>query len=333
MKTFSAPSPRSGTSGRVAALLATLVLCGGFHPASAQTFPDRPIRFIAPSPPGGGTDSLTRMLANTLGDTARWQLVVENKPGAGGNLGLDIAAKSAPDGYTIAMGESANLAINPYLYRKLPLDPVKDVAPVALIGTVPLVLVVASDRPFDSVASLVAAARARPLVFASSGNGTVGHLVGETWRHAAGIDLLHVPYKGAGPVMTDLIGGQVDLHFASLPAALPLIRSGKLRGLAVTSKERLVSLPSVPTLAEAGFPGFVYHVFYGVVAPAGTDGALIVRLNAEIAKALGTPELQAGLAARGVGIRPGSPQDFAAFLDDERAKWRKAVAESGARVD
>jgi hypothetical protein len=199
----------------VSLLLAILALAAPPAGAEAQTWPDKPIRFIVPSPPGGGTDSLTRLLANKLGETLKWQMVVDNRPGAGGNLGLDIAAKAAPDGYTLVMGESSNLAINPYLYKKLPFDPAKDVAPVALVGTVPLVLVVSANAPFDSLKALVDAAKKKQLTFASSGNGTVGHLVGEMWKRAVGSDMLHVPYKGAGPVMIDLVGGQVDLHFAS----------------------------------------------------------------------------------------------------------------------
>jgi tripartite-type tricarboxylate transporter receptor subunit TctC len=312
------------------AVLAVAALPTG---AQAQAWPDKPIRFIVPSPPGGGTDSLTRLLANKLGETLKWQMVVDNRPGAGGNLGLDIAAKAAPDGYTLVMGESSNLAINPYLYKKLPSDPAKDVAPVALLGTVPLVLVVSASSPFDSVTALVEAAKKKQLSFASSGNGTVGHLVGETWKRAVAADMLHVPYKGAGPVMIDLVGGQVDLHFASLPAALPLIESGKLRALATTSAERLPSLPNVPTLIEAGYPGFDYYVFYGVLVPAGAAPAIVGKLNTEIDRAIASPDLRKAFAERGVDVRPGTAAQFAAFLASERAKWERVVKDSGATVD
>ena len=317
----------------MSALLAVLALGCGSPAVQAQPYPDKPIRFIVPSPPGGGTDSLARLLANRLGERLHWHMVVDNRPGAGGNLGLDIAAKAAPDGYTIVMGESSNLAINPYLYRKLPFDPAKDVVPVALVGTVPLVLVVASSQPFDSLVSLIAASKKKQLTFASSGNGTVGHLVGEMWRRALGADLVHVPYKGAGPVMADLVGGQVDLHFASLPAALPLIESGKLRALATTTAERLPSLPNVPTLIESGFPGFDYYVFYGVLVPAGTPDAIVSRLNTEIDRAIEAPDMRKSLGERGVDVRAGTPQQFDAFLAKERAKWSVAVKESGATVD
>ena len=317
----------------ISTLLAILALAGWSAPAQAQAWPDKPIRFIVPSPPGGGTDALTRLLANKLGETVKWQMVVDNRPGAGGTLGLDIAAKAAPDGYTIVMGESSNLAINPYLYKKLPFDPAKDVVPVALVGTVPLVLVVPSTAAVDSLASLIAAAKQKQLTFASSGNGTVGHLVGETWRRAVGADMMHVPYKGAGAVLIDLVGGQVDLHFASLPAALPLIESGKLRALATTSAQRLPSLPNVPTLIESGFPGFDYYVFYGVLVPAGTPKAIVARLNAEIGPALVAPDMRKSLAERGVDAGAGPPGQFDAFLADERAKWQRAVRDSGATVD
>jgi tripartite-type tricarboxylate transporter receptor subunit TctC len=317
----------------VSLLLAAVALAGLPTAARAQTWPDKPVRFIVPSPPGGGTDSLTRLLANKLGETLKWQMVVDNRPGAGGNLGLDIAAKAAPDGYTLVMGESSNLAINPFLYKKLPFDPTKDVAPVALVGTVPLVLVVSANAPFDSLKALVDASKKKQLTFASSGNGTVGHLVGEMWKRAVGSDMVHVPYKGAGPVMIDLVGGQVDLHFASLPAALPLIESGKLRALATTSAERLASLPKVPTLVEAGYPGFDYYVFYGVLTPAGTPDAIITRLNSEIDHAIEAPDMRKSLAERGVDVRAGTPLQFDAFLKSERAKWEHAVKDSGATVD
>ncbi len=303
-------------------------------PCAAQAdYPNRPIRLVVPSPPGGGTDTLARLVATKLGERLQWQIVADNRPGAGGNLGMDAAAKAAPDGYMIAMGESANLAINPALYAKMPFDPAKDLVPLVLVGTVPLVLVVAPGRGLETTAAIVAAARTKPLSFASSGNGTVGHMVGEMWKRAAGIDLLHVPYKGAGPVMTDLMGGQVDLHFASFPAAASLIKSGKLLPLAVTTAQRTPLLPEVPTLAELGFKDFDYRVFYGVVAPAGTPAPIVARLNAEINRVLQSPETRTSLVASGVEARGGTPEQFAAFLDAQRQQWARVVKESGAKVD
>jgi tripartite-type tricarboxylate transporter receptor subunit TctC len=312
--------------------MAILALAACAAAASAQTYPDHPVRMIVPSPPGGGTDGISRLLSTALTEGEGWTIVVENKPGAGGNIGMEAAAKSAPDGYTIVMGEAANLAINPYLYKSIPFDPAKDVVPVALAGTVPLVLVMSSASPIDSVSALVNEAKRRKLSFASSGNGTVGHLVGESFKRAAGIDYVHVPYKGAGPVMTDLLGGQVDLHFASLPAALPLVKSGKLRALAVASDERVLQLPDVPTLAESGYPGFQYQVFYGVMAPAGTPPDRIARLN-KIDRALESAALRDKLANIGVTVRPGPPEAFGKFLADERRKFSQVVKASGATVD
>jgi tripartite-type tricarboxylate transporter receptor subunit TctC len=330
MHTFTSEMQRGGRQAAYVLGVALAMCCTQVH---AQAWPEKAIRLVVPSPPGGGTDTLSRLLASKLGEMQKWQIVVDNRAGAGGNVGLDLVAKSAPDGYTIVMGESSNLTINPYLYKALPFDPAKDVAAVALVGTVPLVLVVAASSPYDSLASLVEAARKKELVFASSGNGTVGHLVGETWQRAIGVKMLHVPYKGAGPVMTDLLGGQVDLHFASLPAALPLVKAGKLRALAVTASKRLPQLPEVPTLAESGLPNFEYQVIYGVVAPAGTPAPIVVRLNAEINRALATSELRASLAERGVDYRPTTPEEFGTFLENERSKWSRAVKDSGATVD
>ena len=302
-------------------------------PCWADAYPNRPIRFLVPSPPGGGTDALARLVATRLTESLQWQIVVDNRPGAGGNLGMDALAKSLPDGYTLAMGESANLAINPWLYAKMPFDPTRDLAPVILVGTVPLVLVVAPSRSLDSTTALVAAAKAKSMSFASSGNGTVGHMVGEMWKRAAGIELLHVPYKGAGPVMTDLIGGQVDLHFASYPAAAAFIKSGKLLPLAVTTAQRTALLPEVPTLAELGYRDFDYRVFYGVVAPAGTAAAVIERLSGEIHRVLQAADARATLAASGVEPAGGTPAQFDAFLQAQRALWARVVKTSGAKVD
>jgi tripartite-type tricarboxylate transporter receptor subunit TctC len=300
---------------------------------TAQTYPSKPIRFIVPSPPGGGTDTLTRLVANRLGADGQWQFFVDNRPGAGGNLGMDAAAKAAPDGYTIVMGESANLLINPALYAKMPFDPAKDLAPIALVGTVPLVLVVAPDKGIDSAGALVAAAKTKKLAFASSGSGTVGHLTAESWKQAAGIDLLHVPYKGAGPAVTDVMGGQVDLHFGSLPAVVSHVKGGRLRALAVTTPKRIAQLPDVPTLGEAGYKDFDARVVYGVLAPAGTPREVVAKLNQDINRALKSADLQASLDKAGLEASPGTADEFGAFLAKERPKWARAVKQSGARVD
>lgn len=304
--------------------------------ARAQAFPGRTIRLVVPSPPGGGTDTLARVVGTKLGDTLQWQIVADNRPGAGGNIGMDAAAKATPDGYTIVMGESANLTINSYLYANMTFDPAKDLAPIVLVGTVPLVLVVSPARGFKSVADLTAAARnakEKPLTFASGGNGTVGHLAGELWKRRANVNLVHVPYRGGALAITDLMSGQVDLNFASLPAAVGLVESGKLQALAVTSPKRLAQLPDVPTMEEAGLAGFTAHVVYGLLAPAGTAMEIVERYNAEINKVLAMPDVIAVLAKNGVDRRGGTSSEFASFLNEERAKWQRVVAEAGIKVE
>jgi tripartite-type tricarboxylate transporter receptor subunit TctC len=301
--------------------------------ARAQTFPAKPVHLVSPSPPGGGTDAVSRLLAQKLGESAKWTVVVDTMPGAGNNIGLRFGAKATPDGYTLVMGETSNLAVNQFLYKNLGFDPAKDLAPVALIGSGPLVLVVRSASPYADLASVLAASRKQQLTFASSGNGTVGHLVAESVRTSSGGDMLHVPYKGAGPAMTDLLGGQVDIYYASLTAALPMIKSGKLRALAVTSGKRLSELAAVPTLIESGFPGFEYNVFYGVVAPAGTPQPVVELLNKQINTALDGSETRTNLSERGIFPQPGTPEDFARFLEAERKKWGPIVKASGASAD
>lgn len=315
------------------ATIALQMLAGAITPVHAQDYPTRLIKLIVPSPPGGGTDTLARLVGAKLTETLKWQIVADNRPGAGGNVGMDAAAKAPADGYTIAMGESSNLTINPYLYATIPFDAAKDLVPVVLVGTVPLVLVTSPSSQFDSIAAVIAAAKARPLFFASGGNGTVGHLTGEMWMRRANVTLQHVPYRGGAQAVADVMGGQVELNFASIPAAASLIEAGKLRALAVTSPKRTAELPAVPTFDEAGFPGFTAQVLYGIVAPAGTPPAIVEKLNVEINRVLQAPDFKASAAKSGVEIRGGASAEFAAFLKDERDKWSRAVAASGARVD
>lgn len=301
--------------------------------AAAAWVPERPIHLVSPSPPGGGTDAVSRLLAAKLGEQAGWQVVVDTKPGAGNNIGLEFGAKSPPDGYTAVLGETSNLTVNQFLYKKLNFDPVKDLAPVALVGTGVSVLVVNAASPIDSLASLLATAKKKQLAYASSGNGTVGHLVAESLRVTAGANVLHIPYKGGGPAMTDLLGGQVDFYISSLVSALPLIKDRKLRALAVTSGARDASLPDVPTFIESGFKGFEYYTLYGVVVPAKTPDNIVRTMNAEINKVLDAPDVRAGLAARGVYVRTGTPESFNAFLNSERKKWAEVVKASGATAE
>jgi tripartite-type tricarboxylate transporter receptor subunit TctC len=299
----------------------------------ADTFPSKPIRMIAPAPPGGGTDAMARLVATRLTEAAKWTVFVENLPGAGNNIGLRAAAKAAPDGYTLAMGETNNLTVNQYLFKNLTYSPAQDLAPVALIGSMPLVLVVRSDSRFNSLASIVEAGRKGDLFYASSGYGTVGHLVSESLRTTAKLGLKHVPYKGAGPAMTDLLGGQVDLYFASLTVALSHIAAGKLKALAVTSEKRHPALPEVASLGEQGFPALSSTVFLGVVAPAGTPEATLNSLNKEINDAMNTGAAREALAKTGMVPQLVTRAQFAAFLTAERAKWEAVVKATGATVD
>jgi tripartite-type tricarboxylate transporter receptor subunit TctC len=302
---------------------------------SAQDYPSKPIRLIIPFTPGGGTDFLSRVVAAKLSETLKWTVVVENKPGAGGNIGLDAAAKSAPDGYTIVMGQLDNLGIGPWLHASLPYDPIKSFTPIVLVADSPLVLVVAAQSSYMTVADVVAAAKANPgkLTLASAGNGTTGHLTGELFRTAAGIKIQHVPYKGSAPALADVLGGQVDMSMPSAPSALPLVKSGKLRAVAVTSAKRAAALPNVPTIAESGYKDVDVSVWYGLLAPAGTPQAIVTRLNAEINKALKASDVGDKIAEQGGNALGGTPEEFASLLKKDYAKWEPIVKASGAKVE
>jgi len=303
--------------------------------ASAQTYPTKPIRVFVPFPAGGGTDIIARDVTNRLSTTLGWSFVIENKPGSGGNLGIDAAAKASADGYTLALGQSSNLAINPTLYGKMPYDSVKDLTPISLVASAPLVIVVAADSPFKSLAEVVAAAKAKPasLNFASPGSGTVAHLTSELLQKTAGIKFTHVPYKGAAQAVTDLIGGQVQLYASSVPTLIGHIRNGKVRPLAVTSAERADDLPQVPTVAESGYKGFESVTWFGFVGPAGIPPATIARLNTEINKALQSDELKKRLSDQGATLLGGSPEKFGALIKSDIARWAPIIKESGAKVD
>ena len=316
-------------------VFAALALAAFAAAAPAQDYPAKPIRLIVPFPPGGGTDIAARTVANKLSETLRWTFVVENKPGAGGNLGVEQAVKSPPDGYTLVIGQTSNLAINPALYAKLPYDPLKDLSPIALIVSAPVVLVVAANSPYKSLGDLLAAARRDPgaVTFASPGNGTVSHLAGELLQRASGVKFTHVPYKGAAQAMTDLLGGQVQSFMSSVPSALAQIKGGRLRAIAVTSAKRAAEMPEVPAIAESGYAGFDATTWYGLLAPAGTPAAVIKRLNAEVNRVLGMPDVSGRLAAEGGEVLGGSPEGFASLLKADHAKWGRIVKESGAKVD
>jgi len=312
-----------------------LLLASALPAAAQDAYPTKPIRLVVPFPPAGGTDVLSRSLAQAITASSKWIIVVDNKPGAGGNIGLDATAKAPPDGYTIAMGQTANLAVNPALYASMPFDPLKDFAPIALISSQPLILVVNANSPYKTLKDLVDAAKQSPgkINMASSSNGTIGHIGGELFQRRAGIKMTHVPYKGAGAAVTDLMGGNVDCFFGNSQAVGGQVTGGRLRALAVTSPQRLASFPTVPTVAELGYPGFEAATWSGLVAPAGTPPAIVARLNAEANKALGSSELKAKLAEEGSTPLGGTPQQFADFIRKEHAKWGAAVREAGIKLD
>ncbi|WP_427913334.1 Bug family tripartite tricarboxylate transporter substrate binding protein [Ramlibacter sp. MMS24-I3-19] len=298
-------------------------------------YPARPIRFVVPFPPGGGTDTTSRLIAEKFGSLLGWTVVVDNKAGAGGNIGLDFVAKSAPDGYTIGMGQASNLAINPSLYAKMPFDPLKDLTPIVSIAEQPVVLVVRADSPLKTFADFVQAAKANPgkVGLAQAGTGTVGHLAGELLHQRAGLRLLQVPYKGAGPAMTDLLGGQVDSYFGSAPSVMGQLAAGKVRALAVSSARRISALPNVPTIAEQGHAGFDATTWLGLVGPAGMPADAVERLNAETVKILARADVKDKLAQEGSEATPGTPQQFAAQIRAEHAKWGTLIREAHIRVE
>jgi tripartite-type tricarboxylate transporter receptor subunit TctC len=312
-----------------------IALAVAIVPAFADDYPAKPIRLIVPFPPAGGTDTLSRGIAQAISVDTKWTIVIENKPGAGGNVGLDAAAHAPKDGYTIAMGQTANLAVNPALYSNMTFDPLKDFAPIALISSQPLILVVDAKSPYKSLKDLVDAAKKDPgkVNMASPGNGTIGHIGGELFQRRAGITMTHVPYKGAGPAVTDLMGGSVDCYFGNSQAVSGLVASGRLRPLAVTALKRLSSFPNVPTVAESGYAGFEAATWSGLVAPAGTPPAIIERINAAANKALASAAMQKQLADEGSTGIGGTAKQFADFIKSENVKWGAAVRDAHIKLD
>jgi tripartite-type tricarboxylate transporter receptor subunit TctC len=303
--------------------------------ALAQSYPTRSIRLVVPFPPGGTTDILAREVGERLSVSLGQPVVVDNRAGAAGNIGADLVAKSAPDGYTLLMGTVGTHAINASLYTKMPYDHVKDFAPVILVAGVPNVLEVTPSLPVNSVADLIKLAKDKPgqINFASSGSGTSIHLSGELFKTMAGVDMTHIPYKGSAPALTDLIGGQVQVMFDNLTSSLPQIKAGKLRAIAVTSAQRAQALPNVPTIAESGLPGFEASSWFGILAPAGTPPAVIARINADVDQWLKTADAKEKLLAQGAVAAGGTPEQFAAHIRAETEKWAKVVKVSGAKVD
>ena len=303
--------------------------------AGAQEYPTKPIRLVITYPPGGNTDLVGRALALKLGEFMGQQVVVDNRGGAGGVLGSMITAQSAPDGYTIMLGTSAGMVINPLLSRKLSYDPVKDFAPVSMVVIVPQLLVINPQLPVKNVRELIAFAKAKPgyLNAGSSGVGTPNHFGTELLKWLAGVDIVHVPYKGGAPALTDLLGGQIQMAFSSVPAVLPHIKAGRLVALGVGSAKRSPALPNIPTIAEAGVPGYEYTTWYGVFAPAKTPRTLIARLNAEIVKAMETPDIKDRFTALGGDPDPGTPEELRAYMANESAKWAKIIKAANIRVE
>ena len=326
--------------GLTLAAAAALTLLTPQASHAQDAWPSKPVRIVVPFAPGGTTDLLARAMAPELGKAFGQSFIVENKPGAGGNVGAELVAKSAPDGYTLLMGTVGTHGINKALYGKLPFDPQKDFAPVTLVAGVPNVMVMNTDRAkalnIQSVADFVAYAKANPgkLNMASSGNGTSIHLAGELFKSRTGVFMAHIPYRGSGPALMDLVGGNMDVMFDNLPSAMPHIKAGKLKAFAVTSAQRSSALPELPTIEEAGkLPGFEASSWFGLLAPAGTPATIVNRIQQETAKALATPAIKEKLQSQGAIPSGNTPQEFAKLIDAELAKWAAVVKASGAKVD
>ncbi len=319
-----------------AALRASFVaLACSALPAAAQVYPLKPVRLVVPFPAGGNTDIYARPIAQKLGDLLGQQVLVENRPGAGGSIGGEIVAKAVPDGYTLIAGTTSTFGIGPNLYRKLPYDPVRDFAPVILGALAQNMLIVHPSVPARSVKELVALARAHPgkLNFASAGNGTSSHVAGELFKSLGKVDMTHVPYKGTGLAMIDLLSGQVDMIFDSLGTALPQVKAGKLRALAVNGARRFELMPELPTVSESGVPGYEVSSWFAIFAPAGTPGEVIARLNAELNRVLQMPDIRAAWALQGAEVGGGPPERLAAHVRSELAKWGKVVREANIRLE
>ena len=312
-----------------------LTLCLSAAPLLAQTaYPVKPVRILVGAPPGGGNDIMARLIAQRLSENLGQQVIVENRPGAGATLATDLVAKSAPDGHTLFMTPSAH-ALSPSIYRKLPFDPVKDFAAIGQMASVPLVVIVNASLPVASLRELIELARAKPnsINFGSGGNGAAQHLAGEYLKSLAGIEMVHVPYKGSGQAIPDLIGGQIQLMVEPLASAMPHIRGGKVRALAVTSRQRVASLPDLPTAEEAGLPGYEVTAWYGLLAPAGTPPEVVAKLNAEMNKVIAQPAMRDSLATQGAIPVSGTPQQFMDLIVAEIARWRPIIQRAGIRAD
>lgn len=303
--------------------------------AQAQSYPSKPIHMIVPFPPGGGTDILSRLVANKLTDVSHWTVVPDNRAGAGGTIGIAEAVRATPTGYEMVMGQKDNMVVAPWLYKNLSYDPTKDLTAVAHVAYTPVVIVTRSDSKFKTLADVVNAARAAPdtVTYGSPGNGTTIHLAGEIFNTAANIKMRHVPYKGSNAAMMDVLAGNVDLMVSSLPSAMGQIKSGKLRPLAVTSLRRSSSLPDVPSVAELGYKDFDVSTWYGLFMPAGTPKDIVAKVNAEVNKLLAMPEMKAAIIAQGAEPQSMTPEQFGTLLKNDYQKWRGIVQASGATIE
>src|SRR5688572_1880495 len=316
--------------------IAAAAVCAAFAaPVGAQTYPNKPIRWIIPFPPGGGTDVISRTLATELTKSLGQQVIADNRPGSGGTIGLAAAAKLPADGYNLVLGQLANVAIAPALYSKLPYDPLKDLQPITLALTSPLVLVAHPSFPAKNLKELIAIARTKPdtVTFGSPGNGTTGHLGTELLKTMTGTKMTHIPYKGAVPAFTGLMGGEIAIYMSSIQPAIPMLNAGRVKALGVTSSTRIATLPNVPTIAESGVPGYEVTNWYGVMVPAGVPKDVLNKLHGELVRILKLPEVHQRFQAEGGDTAPNTPEQFAAFIRTEMVKWEKAVRASGAKVD
>ena len=319
-------------AGLVSAFILSSVLV---TPAAAQPYPSRIVKLIVPQTPGGATDVFARKIGQLLSEKWGQPVVIENRAGAGGVVGTDVVAKSAPDGYTLLVTYAGSQAINPSLYPKIPFDSVKDFQTIATLASTPFVLIVHPKLPAKNLAEYVALARARPdtLTYASSGNGSVNHLLGEMLKTEAGIKMLHVPYRGVAPAITDVIGGQVDSAFSSMLSVLQMVQTDKVRALAISSAKRVAAAPEIPTIAESGFPGFDVNPWWGILAPAGIDVTIVRKINKDVANILGTKEMIDFIAAQGAEPLITSPEAFLKILEADVVKWAKVVESAGVTLN
>jgi tripartite-type tricarboxylate transporter receptor subunit TctC len=318
----------------VRALIVSFLLALPYSGALAQgDYPNRPIRLIVTVPPGGAADFIARLVGAKLAESLGQPVLVENRGGAGGTIATDAVAKAAPDGYTLLQNSITTHGVGPHLYSKLPYDPVKDFAPVSGLAVLPLIMAVNADLPVSSIEELIGFSRSNALNFASSGNGGAPHMAAELFKSVTGAAITHVPYKGSGPAVADLVGGRVQIMFDAAPSLIQHVRSGKLRVLAAASPQRNRLLPDVPTFAELGHPKVAVSLWYGLLAPAGTPPGVIEKLNRAVIRALEATDVRERLQAQGAEPMPGTPESFAAFMQDERAKWAPVVKQAGVKLD